>query len=53
MVSLTIEVDSTKQNRYEIQFYKTDKENDYTSSVVKENYLPDTTPSDWVADVTP
>lgn len=53
MVSLTIEVDSTKQNRYEIQFYKTNKTNDYTAAVVKEDYLPDTAPSDWVADVTP
>lgn len=52
MVSLTIEVDSNKQNRYEIQFYKTNKNNDYSTTVVKENYLPDTAPSDWNPDTT-
>lgn len=51
MVSLTIEVDSAEQNRYEVQFYKTDsKVNDYTYSVVKDDYLPDTVAGDWESD---
>ena len=51
MVSLIIEVDSAEQNRYEVQFYKTDsKVNDYTYSVVKDDYLPDTVAGDWESD---
>ena len=49
MVSLTIKVDSAKQNRYEIQFFKTDSSGDYSKEKLKE-YLPDTSPSDWIPD---
>ena len=53
MVSLTIKVDSTKQNRYEIQFYKVDPENvTYSKSDVEGSYLPKTDPADWVAETT-
>lgn len=47
---LTINVDSSEINRYEIQFFKVDpKEYSYKKADV-ELYLPDTNPSDWVAD---
>lgn len=50
LVSLTIEVDSSKQNRYEIQFYKVNSKTlNYAKSDV-EGYLPDTGPSDWTPD---
>ena len=49
IVSLTIEVDSTKQNRYEIQFFKVDPSTiNYDKSSV-ETYLPETQSSDWQA----
>lgn len=47
-VSLTLNVDSSKQNRYEIQFFKVDPSNiSYTKSDV-ESYLPTTT--SWTPD---
>lgn len=46
--SVTLVVDSTDKNRYEIQFYKTDTTNNTYSNSDAESYLPDTTPSDWV-----
>ena len=46
-VSLTLKVDSSKQNRYEIQFYKVDPDDSYGKSDV-ENYLPKTT--QWQSD---
>ncbi|MBQ9870158.1 MAG: hypothetical protein IJM32_10920 [Ruminococcus sp.] len=49
MVSLTLEVDSTEQNRYEIQFYKVDPTYDYSKAAV-EGYLPNTRSSDWHPD---
>ena len=48
MVSLTLEVDSTKQNRYEVQFYKVDPTYDYSKTAVQ-GYLPNTSSSDWHA----
>ena len=51
MVSLTIKVDSSKRNRYEVQFYKVDPTNIYDKSAV-EGYLPNTNPSDWNPDQT-
>ena len=48
--SLTLVVDSTKNNRYEVQFFKTWASGaDYTNSI--SDYLPSTTESDWKADV--
>lgn len=50
IATLTIDVDSSKQNRYEVQFYKVNsKTMDYSKDDV-ENYLPDTNPSDWDSD---
>lgn len=50
MLQLTIQVDSSVINRYEIQFFKVDPEQySYKKADVK-TYLPDTNPSDWVAD---
>ncbi len=49
MVSLTISVDSTVRNRYEIQFYKVDSSFDYSKAQV-ESYLPDTLSADWEPD---
>ncbi len=53
-VSLTIKVDSTIKNRYEVQFFKVDSTNDqfdYSNGAVK-NYLPDTSVGNWSADST-
>lgn len=49
MVALTVKVDSSVQNRYEIQFFKVDPEQDYSASAVAA-YLPPTDADDWVAD---
>lgn len=52
MSQLTINVDSSDINRYEIQFFKVDainNTNKYKKADV-EAYLPDTNPSDWVSD---
>ena len=44
--SLTMDVNSVVQNRYEIQFYKVDPSQSYTKPDVI-SYLPSTIPSDW------
>lgn len=48
-VSLTLKVDSTKKNRYEIQFFKVNPAYSYSKTDV-ESYLP--TSTDWVPDAT-
>ena len=48
-ISISLIVDSTKKNRYEVQFFKTGIAGaDYTGSM--KVYLPPTTEADWVAD---
>lgn len=51
IVYLTIKVDSTDKNRYEVQFYKVDPSNSYKKIDV-EGYLPSTSSNDWVPDQT-
>lgn len=52
IVYLTIKVDSTITNRYEVQFYKVDPSTiSYTKTDV-EGYLPSTSSNDWVPDQT-
>lgn len=51
IATLTIEVDSSTRNRYEIQFFKVNSEYSYSKADV-ESYLPNTQPNDWVADTT-
>ena len=53
IATLTIGVDSSKRNRYEIQFFKVDPSNeevDYGDPDVVEGFLPSTLPRDWKAD---
>lgn len=48
-ISITLIVDSSKKNRYEVQFFKTGAAGaDYTGSM--NAYLPPTSETDWVAD---
>ena len=49
MKKLTIIVDSTNVNRYEVQFFKIDPSEDYSINKVAQ-YLPDTTEDDWASD---
>ena len=52
IATLTIGVDSSNdRNRYEIQFFKVNPSYSYSKANV-ESYLPDTQPTDWVADST-
>ncbi|MBR1422263.1 MAG: hypothetical protein IJ571_02310 [Ruminococcus sp.] len=53
IATLTIGVDSSKRNRYEIQFFKVDPSNEeahYDDPDVVEEFLPGTLPRDWKAD---
>ena len=51
IATLTLGVDSTVRNRYEIQFFKVNPSFSY-NKVDVESYLPDTLPTDWVPDTT-